>query len=130
MRRAFRPFLNDGWLVLHCATVAIPAWWALVLSLDGDTFASPAYRYMQALGSEHDWALWSAVVAVFSGSAWLIRNQWVWLASCVTLAMWHGTVALTVWQANTIGTGAGTYAILAAAATVKLLRDPYAHSHR
>jgi uncharacterized membrane protein YbaN (DUF454 family) len=129
IHRAWRAVLADGWLVLHFATCAIPAWFALVLSLPGNTFEASAssYSHLAAITTEHTFAMVSCVVAVFSAMAWFINGPWVWLASCVMLSGWHGALAALIWTANPLGTGGGTYAVLATTAFVKLCR-PLVHA--
>ncbi|MDB5371806.1 MAG: hypothetical protein JWP04_448 [Belnapia sp.] len=132
VRRSLYELTSDGWAVLHLVVSAVPAWFCLVLSWRGDTFATGggAFVAMAAVASEHTWALVSGIVAVMGGSAWWTRSWPIWVGSTVILSAWHGLVALLVFQANPIGTGAGTYALLALAATIKVMRPVEAHTMR
>lgn len=132
VRHSLRELTHDGWAVLHLIVSAVPAWFCLVLSWHGDTFATGggAFAGMAAVASEHAWAIASGLVAVLGGSAWWTRSWPFWVASTVILSAWHGLVALCVFQANPIGTGAGTYALLALAATIKVARRVDAHVTR
>lgn len=132
---AFRDYLRglDGWAVLHFGVSAVPAWFCFVFIVGhGDTFATGggAYDRMAELGNETQWAIVSGIIALSSGIAWWVRHPAPWFIACGLLAAWHGFVALAVWRANTIGTGAGTYAIYAFLATVKMARPFYANPPR
>jgi hypothetical protein len=135
--RLVRPFLRDGWLVLHCLTCGVPAWFAIVLSAPGNSFGTPAYAVMSQITTEHHFATISAAVATFGLMAWFIRSNWVWVVASMVLAGWHGLLAATLAMSTPTGTGSGTYALMAAAATLKLMRPisthaehPHANPHR
>ncbi|MDB5965723.1 MAG: hypothetical protein JWQ72_2223 [Polaromonas sp.] len=133
--RTLRDFLThvDAWLIIHFAVTAVPAWFCFVFLVGhGDTFATGggSYSQMAAVGNETQWALACGIIALSSGIAWWIRQPVPWFIACGMLAAWHGFVALSVWRANSIGTGAGAYAIYAFLATVKMARPFHAPSTR
>lgn len=133
--RSLRDYLThvDAWFIIHLAVTAVPAWFCFVFIVgNGDTFATggDTYAYMAAVGTETQWAVTSGIISISSSIAWWIRRPVPWFIACGMIAAWHGFVALLVWRANPIGTGAGTYAIYAALATVKMLRPFHAAPSR
>ncbi len=132
VHRKLAALSRDGWAILHMVVSAVPLWFCFVLSMHGDTFATGGgtFRHMAALATESQWAWASGIIGVVCGAAWWTRFWPYWIMSTVFLAAWHGLVALSVFQSNPIGTGAGTYALLALAATIKCARPTDAHTTR
>ena len=109
--------MTDARNAIHAALTAVMAWLSFVLNLPGDTFASPAFAQFARLATEQQWA-YIFMATACGGLVGLVSDRaWVRLASVFLLATVHGLVAYCFYLAppsgTWIGTGTGTYAIIA-----------------
>jgi len=113
-----------GWGIVHGMVCAVPCWFAFIFSVPPSTFESNpnAYAVMASIMSEHAWAVCSGVVGALGIASWFINSVHIWRLVSLLLSAWHCCVALSILQANSAGTGSGTYAIIAVGATAKMLR--------
>jgi hypothetical protein len=131
MRKIFNLLRSPGLprFALEMMLLGVPSWFALILAADADTLRSNGvyavmYRLIPAgYDPDHAWATISAVVGLVA-LAGVASHHWL-ARSIAHLAItgWHGTVALSLWLAYAWNTGTGTYALLAAAATLLMLGD-------
>ncbi len=106
--------MNDARNALHLGLTLVMAWLGAMLALPADTFSSnPAFRVMAQIAPENTWAmaLWS--VATIGAMGLVASHHVMRTASTVVLGTAHGVVAVCTYQGNPIGTGTGTYAVLA-----------------
>lgn len=108
----------------------VPFWFCFILSFDGKTFlTSRSYDFMAAITNETNWAIISAAVVTISLVCWWTENYYLMvLQNCILMA-WHGLIAMCVFLANPLGTGGGTYAVLAGAATIRAIHLALQHKH-
>ena len=122
-RRFWRELTTDGWAALQMILVAIPASFALILSLPGNSFSEAlvAFAPMASLAPEGVWATFSGAVAVIGiWGWWFTRNWWVSLVSATLLSAWHSLIGSMVFLASPLLPGAATYNWLAIAALLKI----------
>lgn len=106
----------------------VPLWFSAVLALHGNTFGtSLSFSYMASIMSEPAWSLLSGGVGLIAAVCWARKTVLTLIFATMLLAFWHGMVALCVFLANPIGTGTGTYALLALAATLRMIGLAHAY---
>jgi hypothetical protein len=109
----------------HCAQavlIFVPFWFGLVLCGQPNTFlSSPSYAIMRMQMSENEWALCSIVISLIAIMCWATNNRYALIFQNALLMGWHGLIALCIFLANPATTGAGTYAVLAFAATMRAI---------
>jgi hypothetical protein len=107
----------------HCAQtvlIFVPLWFCVILGTHYNTFeTSKSFFIMQQQMTEVQWALVSGLVSLIAIMCWATGNIYAMIFQNALLMSWHGLVALCVFFANPIGTGSGTYAVLAFAATMR-----------
>ena len=106
--KSIRAVAMDCKLAVHLVLTTVVAWFALVLAVRGDTFASAhTFNTMAVLLSEAHWSLVFAVTA-FVGVAGLLTNSVLDRMICVSLvSTMHGVVALCFIWANPFAFGLG-----------------------
>lgn len=104
----------DGREAIHAALTAVIAWFGIVLSLPGETFAiSHTFDVMASLAREDHWAMALWLVACFGLIGMFTPSMRVRLGSVLLLSTMHGVIALCFALASPRTTGSGTYGILA-----------------
>ncbi len=127
-KRALASLCSSG-MVAHLTLLLVPAWFAFILSLEGDTFStSVAYDVMAQVMNEHHWAQFSLAAFVGAALLWNTNSHITTVASLGLLCFWHGMVATCILLTGTVNTGTGTYAILALAATLRMFGLVYEHT--
>ena len=106
--------MNDTRNVLHLGLTLIMAWLGALLALPADTFSTnPAFRVMAQIGPETCWAYAFWLVATVGFISLVSANGMLRTVSSVLLGTAHGVVATCTFLGNPVGTGTGTYAVLA-----------------
>ena len=107
---------------IHAFLVWVIAWWAFVLAMPGDTFATNRiYHLFTAVMAESQWAGALAIVACWGAAGLYFRP--LRIASIHVLCLTHATLAALLFIPNPIGTGSGVYAGLAVAGYYLLWRQ-------
>ena len=122
-RMALHATLHDGRQVVHGTLTLVLAWLAVVLAVPQRTFPTgTSYAMLEQMAPEGVWAAVFAAGALAGALGLLVRRPPLVALSCAVLCLLHGTFALLILAANPIGTGSGTYALLALLALGRLIR--------
>ena len=124
MLAAYPPgrFARPSLLAIHCLLTWAVAWWAFVLILPGDTFAtSTSFRMFAAVMLEDTWAYcFMGVTAI--GVAGIVSSS-CRLISGYVLTFAHALMAAMLMAAPPINTGTGIYSGLAVCAFYLLWQE-------
>lgn len=108
-----RPAFDDK-VAIHTALTAIMAWFGLLLSMPGSTFTQGrGWDRFAAIASEEAWATVFGAVAIFGLLGLTTLRTQMRLASVMILSTAHGCVAIMMYLGSPLGSGSGTYAIVA-----------------
>lgn len=115
-------WLTNSDHVAQAILVFVPLWFCIILATHYNTFeTSRSFIVMQMQMSEGQWATASGLFSLIAILCWATGNQYAMIFQNALLMGWHGLVALCIFLANPVGTGSGTYAVLAFAATMRAI---------
>ena len=117
--------------ITQAILVFVPMWFCLILATNYNTFeTSRSFIVMQSQMTEVQWATVSGVFSFIAVLCWLTGNRYAMIFQNAMLMGWHGLVALCIFLGNPAGTGSGTYAVLAFAATMRAVNLCLANGRR
>jgi hypothetical protein len=103
--------------VSQVVIIGIPAWFAFILTFNTEVFAtSPAYDYMERLGSQQTWAAITTLLVLICAPMAASNKKYPLIIANLALSFWHLVMASCIFLGSPQSTGSGTYLIIAWAA--------------